>query len=108
MVDPDAVLMTFTHRVLCNIPAEKSELPEAVSHHETFDDGMIQRRNGMRQNKYVGPCPPWGRHRYIFTVYALDVILKADGKMNKRKLLRAMRRHILAQAELTGYFSRKS
>ena len=100
--------MTFTHWVLCNIPAEKRELPEAVPRKEEFEDGMVQGRNGMRQNKYLGPCPPWGKHRYIFTIYALDVILDADARMSKKKLLHVMKGHILAQAELLGYYSRKS
>ena len=107
-VDPDAILMTFTHWVLCNIPAEKRDLPEAVPQQGEFEDGMIQGRNGMRRNKYVGPCPPWGNHRYIFTIYALDVIVDANAKMNKKKLLRAMKGHILARAELLGYYSKKS
>ncbi len=106
-VDPDAILMTFTHWVMCNIPAEKRELPEAVPHQEEFENGAIQGRNGMRNNKYMGPCPPWGKHRYIFTIYALDVILGVDPKMNKKRLLKAMEGHILAQAELMGYYSKK-
>jgi len=107
-VDTDAVLMTFTHWVLCNIPPEKRELAEAVPHQDKFEDGMIQGRNGMRRNRYIGPCPPWGKHRYIFTLYALDVLFDADAKMNKKKLLQAMKGHILAQAELMGYYSRNS
>lgn len=107
-VDPDAILMTFTHWVLCNIPAEKRELSEAVPHREEFEDGTIQGRNGMRRNKYLGPCPPWGKHRYIFTIYALDVILDVNPKINKRKLLKAMEGHILAQAELVGHYSKKT
>jgi len=107
-VDPDAVLMTFTHWVLCNIPPEKRELTEAVPHQGKFEDGMIQGRNGMRRNRYMGPCPPWGKHRYIFTLYALDVIVDVDAQMNKKRLLRALKGHILAQAELMGFCSKKS
>lgn len=106
-VDPDAVLITFTHWVMCNIPAEKRGLPKAVPHQAEFEDGTIQGRNGMGKNKYIGPCPPWGKHRYIFTIYALDVILDAYPKMNKRKLLKAMKGHVLAQSVLLGYYSKK-
>jgi Raf kinase inhibitor-like YbhB/YbcL family protein len=107
-VDPDAILMTFTHWVVFNIPAEKRKLPEAVAHQPEFEDGIIQGRNGMRKNRYIGPCPPWGKHRYIFTLYALDVLLDANAKLNKKKLLHSMKGHILAQAELMGYYSKNS
>lgn len=106
-VDPDALILTFTHWVMCNIPAEKRRLPEAVPHQAEFDDGTIQGRNGMHRNRYMGPCPPWGKHRYIFTIYALDVILDADARVNKKRLRCAMRGHILIHADLLGYYSRK-
>ena len=58
---------------------------------------------------YDGPCPPWNdelRHRYVFTVFALDVErLPIDGKLTGQQVRDAMRGHILAQASLTGVYT---
>lgn len=58
---------------------------------------------------YDGPCPPWNDariHRYVFTVYALDVAeLAVTGRFTGAQALEAMRGHILAQASLTGTYT---
>ncbi len=58
---------------------------------------------------YDGPCPPWNDarvHRYVFTVYALDVAeLGVSGRFTGAQALAAMRGHILAQASLTGTYT---
>ena len=107
MEDPDTPLGVFTHWVLFNIPTDKRELQENIPKRALFDDGMIQGRNGYLKNSFIGPCPPWGRHRYIFTFYALDILLEPDPKLNKKKLLQQISDHILDKTELLGYYSRK-
>lgn len=58
---------------------------------------------------YDGPCPPWNdelRHRYVFTVFALDVEkLPLDGKLTGQQVRAALQGHILAQASLTGVYT---
>jgi Raf kinase inhibitor-like YbhB/YbcL family protein len=58
---------------------------------------------------YDGPCPPWNDekpHRYVFTLYALDVPkLEVDGKFGKYETLAAMKGHVLAEASITGLFT---
>lgn len=58
---------------------------------------------------YDGPCPPWNDeivHRYIFTVYALDIeTLPVEGKFDGPEVRRAMQGHILAQASLSGTYT---
>ena len=56
---------------------------------------------------YMGPCPPWGRHRYLFRLFALDRTLPTEGALNKRKLLRSVETHVLAEAALLGYYPEK-
>lgn len=58
---------------------------------------------------YDGPCPPWNDsivHRYVFTVYALDISeLALEGKFNGAQVLDAMQGHILGQASITGIYT---
>ena len=58
---------------------------------------------------YDGPCPPWNderAHRYVFTLYALDIArLDVEGAFDKHAALAAMRGHILAQASITGLYA---
>ena len=58
---------------------------------------------------YDGPCPPWNDeilHRYVFTVYALDVAkLAVQGGFTGAEVHAAMTGHILAQASLTGIYT---
>ena len=56
---------------------------------------------------YDGPCPPFGTHRYMFKIYALDATMLnlAEG-VTKAELEEAMLGHMLAKAELTGLSKR--
>lgn len=58
---------------------------------------------------YDGPCPPWNDeriHRYVFTLYALDVPgLALPDHFSGADALQAMVGHILGQASLTGFYS---
>ncbi len=58
---------------------------------------------------YDGPCPPWNdsiRHRYVFTLFALDIArLAVDGAFTGQQVRAAIAGHVLAQASLTGTYS---
>ena len=58
---------------------------------------------------YDGPCPPWNDeipHRYVFTVYALDVPrLAVDGRFGGAEVRKAVEGHVLAQASITGRYA---
>ncbi len=105
--DPDTPFGTVTHWVAYNIPPGRRELAEGAGGRAHSETGLAQGRNGLRREGYMGPCPPWGRHRYVFTLYALDAVLRQDRRMTKRRLLRAMRGHIIDSARLLGRFGRK-
>jgi Raf kinase inhibitor-like YbhB/YbcL family protein len=58
---------------------------------------------------YDGPCPPWNDerpHRYVFTLYALDILLGDRGPLTRRDLEVAMQGHVLGKAELVGTYER--
>lgn len=58
---------------------------------------------------YDGPCPPWNDelpHRYVFTVYALDILrCPLEGKFTAEDVLKAIQGHVLGQAAVTGVYS---
>jgi hypothetical protein len=58
---------------------------------------------------YDGPCPPWNDaipHRYVFTLYALDVPrLAVTGKFGGADARKAIEGHVLAQASVTGRYT---
>ena len=89
-----------------HIPADR-ELQEGIPPQELFSDGMVQGKNSFRRNAYLGPSPPFGTHRYFFRIYALDKKLEADPRLTKKRLLKAIEGHVLAQAELIGTYARK-
>jgi Raf kinase inhibitor-like YbhB/YbcL family protein len=58
---------------------------------------------------YDGPCPPWNDeipHRYVFTVYALDVAsLGLGGVFDGAAAMAAIEGHVLAEGTCIGMYS---
>jgi hypothetical protein len=105
--DPDAPVGTWIHWVFYNILGETRALPEAVPPDANLPDGSRQGKNSWGRPGYGGPCPPGGTHRYFFKLYALDTVLELRSGVSEDDLLKAMKGHILAEAELMGLYSRK-
>lgn len=94
--DPDAPSGDWVHWVVFDIPMVlKIEEDSAPGKQGINDFGRIG---------YDGPCPPHGIHRYVFTVYALDVKLDLIEGPRKADLEKAMYGHVLAKAELIGLY----
>ena len=107
MDDPDAPVGTWVHWVIYNLPANTKELPEGLGKQEQLASGGLQGRNDFRKIGYGGPCPPPGKpHRYFFKLYALDAKLNPSAGANKAELERAMKDHVLGEAELMGRYGR--
>ncbi len=107
MEDPDAPGGTFVHWVIFNIPAESKGLPEAVPDKPRLDDGSVQGRNTAGGIGYYGPLPPMGtRHRYYFTVYALDNMLGLGPGATREQVLKAIEGHVLDKGRLLGLYQR--
>jgi len=105
--DPDAPTGSgYWHWLAFDIPASVASInagagsntPPAGGKGGTSDFGMTS---------YGGPCPPKGDapHRYIFTVYALDVdSLGGDSSTTGATMIFKMRGHVLAKGSITGLF----
>ena len=120
----------FFHWVLIDLPASLTEIQAGEFSDEVTPRGKSgpSAQHGARQGindytawfagdhdmrgdyfGYDGPCPPWNdelRHRYIFTVFALDIEqLPVEGKFGGQQVRNAMQGHILEEARLTGVYS---
>ena len=104
--DPAAPRMTWVHWVLYNLPPDVTGLPEAVKP-GALPAGTLEGRNDWGRTGYGGPCPPIGRHRYFFKLYALDVVLPDLRDPDKPRLERAMQGHVLAQQQLVGTYAKR-
>ncbi len=105
--DPDAPMGTWVHWLLFDIPATVSSLSAAIPQTATLVDGSRYGMNSWGQQRYGGPCPPSGTHRYFFKVYALDTQLALPVGVTNAQLLQKMQGHILAEGELMGTYRRR-
>ena len=68
--------------------------------------GAREGKNDWDRTGWGGPCPPIGRHRYFFKLYALDTALPDLLAPAKTELERAMEGHVLERAELVGTYQK--
>ncbi|CAJ0788914.1 hypothetical protein LMG7141_02151 [Ralstonia condita] len=104
--DPAAPKTTWVHWVLYNIPANATALAEDAAR-KGLPPGTRAGTNDWQRTAYGGPCPPIGRHRYYHKLYALNLELPELGAIGKAALERAMRGHVLAEAELIGTYQKQ-
>ncbi len=120
----------FYHWLLLDVPATVTEIaagsqadgvvprgkpgpnaPGGMRHGINDYTGWFAGDGDMRGDYYGydGPCPPWNDellHRYVFTVYALDVPkLEVPGTLTGANVVAAMNGHVLDQARLTGTYT---
>jgi Raf kinase inhibitor-like YbhB/YbcL family protein len=104
--DPRAPKTTWVHWVLYNVPATADGLPEGATR-ANLPAGALEGRNDWGGAGYRGPCPPIGRHRYFHKLYALDAVLADLHAPTKAALEKAMRAHVLGEAQLVGTYEKK-
>ena len=102
MDDPDAPSGTWTHWVLWDIPPTVVEIAEGK-----VPEWAVEGMTSSGKPGYTGPCPPSGSHRYFFTIYALDELLRFNNQTTRKELESAMTGHLVGQAHFFGRYSRK-
>ena len=65
-IDPDAPSGNFIHWIVYDIPANVSSIEQGQKIGRELP-------NSFGKIGYKGPSPPSGTHRYVFTLYALDI-----------------------------------
>ena len=91
--------------ILYDLPPDCGGLAEAVG--RALPAGTRQGVNDWKRTGWGGPCPPIGRHRYFFKLYALDALLGDLGSPAKPRLEAAMKGHVLAEARLVGTYEKQ-
>jgi Raf kinase inhibitor-like YbhB/YbcL family protein len=101
--DLDTGRRPFVHWVAWGIDPAAGGLPEGVVPAEVHEG-----RNSTGRSSYIGPCPPSGSaaHRYRFTLEALRRPLVLAPDATAVTLQRAVRRTLLARAQLIGRYER--
>jgi Raf kinase inhibitor-like YbhB/YbcL family protein len=110
--DPDAPTGSgWWHWIVFNIPKTVHRLPRGAGDPKSglMPEGAVQGVTDFGTVGYGGACPPKGDrpHRYIFTVYALDVAkLPLDAKSSPALVGYMLEKHALAKASLMAYYGR--
>ena len=110
--DPDAPTGSgWWHWLVFNIPKTVHALPRGAGDPKSgrMPKGAVQSVTDFGTVGYGGACPPKGDrpHRYIFTVYALDVArLPLHADTPPALVGYMLEKHALAKASLMAYYGR--
>lgn len=107
MDDLDFPMGTYNHWVVWNLPVMK-DIPEAIPAGpviETLQNAVQGKGYGV--NRYKGPNPPFGTHRYKYQVYVLDIKMDLNSNAGKKELLEQMKGHVLQYGSITGNFKKQ-
>jgi Raf kinase inhibitor-like YbhB/YbcL family protein len=102
--DPAKPQRVYVHWVVYNIPPDSKGFGEDASN-KGLPSGAQVGKNDWDKTQYGGPCPPIGRHRYFFKLYALDTTLSLSSP-TKKDLESAIQGHVLADAVLMGTYQK--
>lgn len=98
--DPDAAGGAFTHWLITGLSPEVSALAAGGA----LPTGAVAAKNDKGEVGYAAICPPTGRHRYHFRVYALETTIPPPG--SKDDFLASIDGHVLAQGELVATYQK--
>lgn len=111
LYDPDAPTGSgWWHWAVVDLPPTAEGLPAgAGSEGGALPTGAAQGRTDFGTVGYGGPCPPEGddSHRYVFTLYALDVpTLSVPTDVSVALVGFQLNAHAITRATLTGRYGR--
>ena len=96
--DPDAPMGTFVHWLVYDIDMSRRKIEENSNHGK-------QVKNNFGKERYGGPCPPSGVHRYYFRLFALDT--ESLGEIRSiNEFDKKVQEHTIEKAELMGRFEK--
>lgn len=99
--DHDANNGDFVHWTIWNMSPQTAEIREGTPPLEA-EEGMTDFGN----TGWGGPCPPSGRHRYEFHLYALNKKLNLSINSSKDKLRKEIEGALIEEASLIGFYEK--
>jgi Raf kinase inhibitor-like YbhB/YbcL family protein len=104
--DPDAPSGTFTHWLIYNIPPDTLSIDPGQPDGKVLSDGAQIGTNSADSRGYYPPCPPPGKgHRYIFRLYAVDMII-SQPSADRASIDWALDGHTLGKSQVVTTFKR--
>jgi len=103
--DPAKPQHVYVHWVIYNISPITRKLPLNAAK-SGLPGRALHGTNDWQTQTYGGPCPPIGRHRYFFKLYALDTQLQLTNP-TKAQLEQAMEGHLVGHVELVGTYEKR-
>jgi Raf kinase inhibitor-like YbhB/YbcL family protein len=100
--DPDAPGGSFIHWLAWNIPSDVDSIKSNV-----LPDGVLQGKNDFGNNRYDGPAPPSGTHRYIFTIYSIDTKLTLSESSTIDEIKEQINNHMISESRIIGLYSKR-
>jgi Raf kinase inhibitor-like YbhB/YbcL family protein len=99
------------HWVVYDLPKTTTNLPKGAGaeHSGALPAGTLQGRTDLGEDAYHGPCPAAGDppHRYVFTIYALNVAkLPVPGDSSGAMVTSIVQEHLLGKAVFVAHYGR--
>jgi len=113
LFDPDerSTPSGWWHWVLYDLPGKINELPAGAGAEQgkLLPIAALQGRSDLGEDAYHGPCPDKGDppHRYVFTIYALNVEkLPVPADSSGAMVTSTAKEHVLAKAVFVAHYGR--
>jgi hypothetical protein len=91
----------LVHAIVWDLPGSDASLPEGA---------LPSKRTGSKDlvATWLPPDPPpgHGAHRYVFQVFALDIVPRFEARPGRTELLNKIRGHVIAKGMLIGTYER--
>jgi Raf kinase inhibitor-like YbhB/YbcL family protein len=102
----------LVHAIVWDLPGSDASLPEgALPSTRDSADPVSEHlgRNSALSATWLPPDPPpgHGAHRYVFQVFALDIVPRFESRPGRPELLDKIRGHVIAKGLLIGTYERK-
>jgi len=98
-IDHDVPAGQFMHWLVHSILAQEGSVEPGQK-----ISGGVEVENDFAKTEYGDPCPPSGKHRYIFTLYALSV--EGLVGVTKENFIEKVESMMIEKTELTGLYGK--